>query len=51
MGNEILAPYYREAIGLLRYFKALKLMHTPREFNKEADALCKQKLAEFIAIK
>ena len=47
----MLAPLYRRATSLLKYFKHLKLIHVPREFNRDADILAKNKLREFIAVK
>ena len=41
VNNEVLAPYYRKASGLTRYFKKVELMHTIREYNQEVDALAK----------
>ena len=48
VNNEVLAPYFREATALIKYFKKLELEFTPREFNQQADALCKGKLIDFV---
>ena len=51
VGNKLLAPLYRDVIGNLRYFKNCEVIHVPREFNVEADKLCKTKLMEYINTK
>lgn len=42
--NAGLRPYYEEAKALLESFGSIRLLHVPREKNKEADALVNQAL-------